>query len=47
MDPTNLKNIPGHIEIDGLTMAKFFAEHMSTDLTIKTKAGKIAATWDT
>ena len=45
MDPTNLKNIPGHIEIDGLTMAKFFAEHMSTDLTIKTKAGKIAAIW--
>ena len=32
MDPTNLKNIPGHIEIDGLAMAKFFAEHMSTDL---------------
>ena len=45
MDPTNLKNIPGHIEIDGLTMAKFFAEQMSTDLTIKTKAGKIAAIW--
>ena len=45
MDPANLRNIPGHIEIDGLAMAKFFAEHMSADLTIKTKAGKIAATW--
>ena len=45
MDPVNLRNIPGHIEIDGLTMAKFFAEHMSTDLTIKTKAGKITAIW--
>ena len=32
MDPANLRNIPGHIEIDGLAMAKFFAEHMSTDL---------------
>lgn len=45
MDPANLRNIPGHLEIDGLNMAEYFTQHMSTDLTIKTKTGKIAATW--
>ena len=44
-DPANLRNIPGHLEIDGKTMARYFAEHMSKDLTFKTRAGKICATW--
>jgi hypothetical protein len=44
-DPANLRNIPGHLEIDGFTMAAFFAEHMCTDLTLKRRAGKICATW--
>ena len=44
-DPANLRNIPGHLEIDGDTMAHYFAEHMSKDLTLKTRAGKICATW--
>ena len=38
--------IPGHIEIDGLAMAKFFTEFFANfDLTIKPKATKIEATW--
>jgi hypothetical protein len=40
MDPANLRNIPGHIEIDGLTMAEYFTEHMRTDLTIQTNLEK-------
>ena len=45
LDPANLRQIPGHIEIDGLTMAEYFMENMQANLTIRTKIGKIAATW--
>ena len=44
-DPANLSIIPGHIEIDGSAMARFFTEFFAEfDLTIKPKATKIAAT---
>jgi hypothetical protein len=44
-DPANIRNTPGHLEIDGDTMARYFSEHMSKDLTLRTRAGKICATW--